>query len=417
LKAARERDAKNIQILQQRLSNGNNGHSNSLSVSVTPTSDEIASLKSELASAVTERQLAERAAVVLQQALTALEKDLKAAQTSEQQKQDEITQLRAQLQLATAAARPTHPQLQLPAQQFVPPTGPPSHVFANGPQQHRPTAAVSLPYIPPTSSPTTFNQQPPPHMQSQLTHPGVTRPMPILPFHSHPPVQPPPAQSFQYHPQQQQYHPAVAELQILQTKYDGLKNDYNLLVDKYDAQKVNLRHSNDTLTSSQTEQTRLTNEIARLSHSLKECESALERSQRHLTDEQERSRLESVRLKSNARSLADSLERLRDKTTADSKRNAQLQKIVNQQLDSLLEEKGQLTAQLHTLTNESDGDKVKTARIITTSKSDHVKQQQNDLFSDELSSSLAVKLEPTVVTAAVESNSSEEQPEEGEITS
>ncbi len=322
---------------------------------------QVANLTTELATAAAEQLMAEKAAVVLQQALTQLEVNYKTLQASEQQRQAEMTQLRAQLQTAQAS-RPPAPQ---PFAQPAPPPPPqqygqnpvqPAYPYAAVPQYQHPQAAAAVPYMPPQTQP-----QPQYHHQPQSQYPP----------HNH-------------YQQQQQHHPAIAELQVLQGKYDGLKTDYNLLIGKYEAQKQQIREGGEALTVSQT--------------ALTECEAALERAQRLVNVEHElceRTKLECARLQKTVRSLGDSLDRARDKASVDKQRSAQMQRTISDQLDALLEEKNQLAAQLQVWTSSkgSSGNEAQQSAAAEAQASDELKaaligqqvaQQQKDSFSDDL---------------------------------
>jgi predicted nucleic acid-binding Zn-ribbon protein len=353
---------------------------------------QVSKLTRDLAATSKQRELAEAAALLLQQTLKAAlerqqthEAELQSAQSGAQQLQAEVTRLQTQLEAARqhSAQQAQQLQQQLSRSQHQQPANsqqPPAHGYHSGsypqpppPQQQLPYQAQAppptgaVPYMPPSGS--VPYQQP----RDQHGRPNV----PYLPQQqqphaaSYPAPQPqgypqPYSQQQQqppYHPQHHYDHPAVAELTQLQSKYETLKNDYNSLVDTYNAQKESLRTGAESLASAQrdvqTERTKVTQlsaDLKRVSSQLTECEGALARAQKErdrLREECGRAKDDAARLHRNLKGMADTLERMRERAATDAKRNTQMQRTMGEQFDALLEEKAQLAAQLGILLSDS----------------------------------------------------------------
>jgi predicted nucleic acid-binding Zn-ribbon protein len=401
---------------------------------------QVSKLTSDLAATSKQRELAEAAALLLQQTLKgALEKqqthevELQTARSGAQQLQDEVARLQTQLEAARQHSAQQAQQLQQQLSRSQPQQPaysqqPPAHGYHSGSyppppplqqqlpyQAQAPLPTGAVPYLPPSGS--VPYQQP----RDQHGRPNV----PYLPQQQQPHAASYPAPQPQGYPQpysqqqqqQQPYlpqhhydHPAVAELTQLQSKYETLKNDYNSLVDTYNAQKESLRTGAESLASAQrdvqTERTKVTQlsaDLKRASSQLTECEGALARAQKErdrLREECGRAKDDAARLHRNLKGMGDALERMRERAATDAKRNTQMQRTMGEQFDALLEEKSQLAAQLGILLSDSangagSGNACATSAPPpahlpphATSRQTHAAQElalnQKDTFSDEL---------------------------------
>jgi len=371
LKAAREKDRALIQSLQ---ANGVDGPAHQ------QLRDQVARLTADLSASAKGRELAEAAALLLQQTLEEtlnklqqLQTRLQEAEAARQQSAQQIQQLQQQInsqqqqppyaQQAQSYGYQSNPYPQQPLSR-----PPPQQQQQPQPQQQYSSysygseSGAAVPYLPPPSQATQSAPSgvpyapypaPPPVQssgsyipQQQVSYPAPP-PLPPAPSEYRLPMPPPPPS---------QPHPAVAELVQLQSKYDALKRDYNALVNKYDVQKDSLRSSVESVASVkrdlQAERSQLADlrtELKRVSDRLRECEDALGRAERARDCEQAectRVKEDVERQRRHTQGLADTLDRVREKSKAEARRSTQVQRTMAEQIDKLIDEKNQLAAQL-----------------------------------------------------------------------